>query len=155
MHPLFADRNRTGVTLVESIMVISVLAVAAAASLIMLDGNWHTRREATAATNDVANSLTTARNTAITNQATVAVRRMVSGGIEHLLITEYAGPFRDSMSWVVELGADVEIRGRPAEIQFSPTGTSNERLEWTITHADSVGVVTVAPASGQIQRKLP
>jgi len=136
-------------------MVITVLAIAAVTSLIMLDGDWNSRRSATAATNDVANSMTTARNTAITNQATVAVRRMVSGGVEHLLITEYAGPFRDSKSWVVELGRDVEVRGNPAEIQFSPTGTADRRLEWTVTAAGSVGTVTVAPASGQVQRKLP
>lgn len=137
------------------IMVISVLAIAAVTSVIMLDGDWNSRRTAATATNDVANSLTTARNTAITNQATVAVRRMVSGGVEHLLITEYAGPFRDSKSWIVELGNDVEVRGSPAEILFSPTGTADRRLEWTIENAGSVGVVTVAPASGQVGRKLP
>jgi prepilin-type N-terminal cleavage/methylation domain-containing protein len=155
MHPVARDRIRNGVTLIEMIMVISVLAVAAVTSLIMLDGGWNARRKAASVTNDVANSLTTARNTAITNQATVAVRRMASGGVEHLLITEYAGPFRGSKSWVVELGSQVEVSGSPSEIQFSPTGTANDRLEWTVKHADAVGTVTVAPASGQIQRKLP
>ena len=155
MQSAFHERLRRGITLIETIMVISVLAVAAVTSVVMFDGNWHSRRVATSATNDVANSLTTARNTAITNQATVAVRRMASGGIEHLLITEYAGPFRGSKSWVVELGQDIKVRGGPAEIQFSATGTANDRLQWTIENDGVIGVVSVAPASGQIQRQLP
>lgn len=155
MQSATLERTRTGVTLIETIMVVTLLAIAAVTSVIMLDGTWHTRRVATTATNDVANSLTTARNTAITNQATVAVRRMTSGGIDHLLITEYAGPFRESKSWVVELGPEVEVRGSPSEIQFAATGTSNERLQWTVVNGKSTGTVTVHPASGQIQRKLP
>ena len=73
---------------------------------ILLDGEWVARRGVTAVTNDVANSLITARNTAITNQAMVRVQRLRRSGVEQLLITEDAGPFRSNQSWIVELGDD-------------------------------------------------
>ena len=136
-------------------MVIALLAAAAVASAMLLDGEWVARRSVTAVTNDVANSLITAQNTAITNQATVRVRRVRSNGMEQLLITEDAGPFRTSKSWVVELGRDARLSGAPLEIRFTPTGTANRTLAWTITQSRSSGQVGVAPASGQVNRRLP
>jgi len=149
------NQTRSGVTLIETIMVIALLAAAAVTSSFFLDGEWVARRGVTAATNDVANSLITARNTAIINQATVRVRRDRRRGNERLLITEDAGPFRTSKSWIVELGNQVRLRGRPAEIQFTPTGTANSNLTWNITQSQTSGRVRVAPASGQVNRRLP
>lgn len=147
--------RRNGVTLIETLMVIALLAAAAVASSILLDGEWVARRGVTAVTNDVANSLISARNTAIANQATVRVRRLRRGGVEQLLITEDAGPFRTNKSWTVELGDDVRLRGVPREIQFTPTGTANRNLTWSISQSRSSGEVSVAPASGQVNRRLP
>jgi Tfp pilus assembly protein FimT len=147
--------RRIGVTLIETLMVISLLAAAAVASSILLDGEWVARRGVTAVTNDVANSLITARNTAITNQATVRVQRSRRSGVEQLLITEDAGPFRSNKSWIVELGDNARIRGVPREIQFTPTGTANRSLTWSIRQSRSSGEVSVAPASGQVIRRLP
>ena len=147
--------HRCGVTLIETIMVVALLAAAAVTSSVLLDGEWVARRSVTVVTNDVANSLITARNTAITNQAIVRVRRQRSRGSEQLLITEDAGPFRDNHRWVVELGNDVRLQGSPNEIQFSPTGTANRSLTWSIRQSRSSGEVSVAPASGQVNRRLP
>jgi hypothetical protein len=146
---------RHGVSLIETIMVIALLAAAVVTSSIMFDREWVARRGVTSVTNDVANSLITARNTAITNQATVRVRRARSSGMEQLLFTEDAGPFRPSKNWIVQLGSDVRLRGSPVEIQFTPTGTANRGLTWTISRSRSSGEVSVAPASGQVSRRLP
>jgi Tfp pilus assembly protein FimT len=146
---------RPGVSLIETIMVIALLAAAAVASSILMDGQWIARRTVTSTTNEVANSLILARNTAITNQAIVRVRRSRSRGVERLLFTEDAGPFRTTKTWVVDLGSEVRLRGTPAEIRFMPTGTANRGLSWTITQSRSSGQVAVAPASGQVSRRLP
>ena len=148
-------RQRAGVTLIETIMVVTLLAAAAVTSSILLDGQWVARRSVTAVTNDIANSLITARSTAITNQATVRVRRLRRGGVEQLLISEDAGPFRPGKSWVIELGSDVRLRGGPRVIRFSPTGTANRSLTWSIRQSRSSGQVSVAAASGQVSRRLP
>ena len=147
--------RRIGVTMIETIMVIALLAAAAVASSILLDGEWVARRAVTAVTNDVANSFITARNSAITNQATVRVRRLRQRGVEQLMITEDAGPFRNNKSWIVDLGDDVRLGGSPTEIQFTPTGTANRSLTWSIRQSRSSGEASVAPASGQVNRRLP
>ncbi len=149
------NHQRRGVTLIEAIMVITLLAAAAATSSILFDGQWVAARSVTAVTNDVANTLITARNTAITNQATVRVRRQRQSGIETLLVTQDPGPFRTGNSWTVELDGSVRLGGGPREIQFSPTGTANRNLAWTITQSRTAGQVNVAPASGQVTRRLP
>lgn len=155
MNGTINNQARTGVTMIETIMVIALIAVVAVGSSLLLDGQWVARRGVTAITNDIANSLITARNTAITNQATVRVRHQRIGGIEQLLINEDAGPFRTSESWIVELGNEVRISGSPREIRFTPTGTANANLTWTVTQSRTSGEVSVEPASGQINRRLP
>lgn len=155
MNCQFHTAERPGVTLIETILVIALLAAAAVASSFLLDREWVPRRNVTAVTNDTANTLVTARNTAITNQTIVRVRRDRSRGTERLVITEDAGPYRQSKSWMVELGTDVRLRGNPAEIRFSPTGTAHRAASWSITQSRSRGEVNVAPASGQISRRLP
>ena len=136
-------------------MVITLLAAAAATSTILFDGQWKASRGVTIVTNDVANTLITARNTAITSQATVRVRRQRRGGIEQLLVTQDPGPFRSGNSWTIELGGETRLRGGPREIQFTPTGTANRNLAWTVTQSRTTGQVNVAPASGQVTRRLP
>ena len=148
-------RSRQGVTLIEAIMVITLLAAAAGASLIRMDNQWVARREVTLLTHEIADSLQTARNTAITNQATLRVRRVRQSGLQQLLITEEAGPFRGGNSWTVDLGRDARLRGAPTEIQFYPTGAANRTLDWTITQSRTDGQVTVTPATGQVARRLP
>jgi prepilin-type N-terminal cleavage/methylation domain-containing protein len=148
-------RCRRGVTLIETIMVIVLLAAAAVTSSILLDGQWIARREVTAATNDVAAALIAARNTAITNRAAVRVRRLRNRGLEQLRITEDAGPFGTSKSWIIDLGGDLRLSGSPTEIQFLPTGTASNRLNWSIRQSRSLGRVQVAAASGQVNRQLP
>lgn len=155
MNHAVKNQQRRGVTLIEAIMVITLLAAAAASGSILFDGQWVASRGVTAVTNDVANSLITARNTAITNQATVRVRRQRRSGIEQLLITQDPGPFRSGDSWTVDLGGETRLGGRPSEIRFTPTGTANRNLAWTITQSRTSGQVNVAPARGQVTRRLP
>ncbi|MGI9474560.1 MAG: pilus assembly FimT family protein [Rubripirellula sp.] len=149
------QHRRIGITLIETIMVIALLAAAAVASTVLINGGWAARRNVATTTDDVANALITARNTAITNQATVRVRRLRSGGVEQLVISENAGPYRSDKNWVIELGSDIRLRGTPRELEFMPVGTANRNLAWTVTQADSKGQVTVEPASGQVIRTLP
>lgn len=151
------ESARTGVSLIETIMVITLLGAAALTSSLLLNRDWIARRGITAATNDIANTLTTVRNTAITNQAIVRVRRIRSRGVEQLQITEDAGPFQDGKSWVVDLGDQIRLRGGPRQLRFSPTGTANRSLNWTVRQRRSSlsGQVTVAPTTGQVTRRLP
>ncbi len=136
-------------------MVIVLLSAAAVTSSILLDGQWVARRSVTSVTGDIAETLGAARNTAITNQAVVRVRRLRRGGIEQLLITEEAGPFGAGRNRTVELGSDVRVRGVPRTIRFDPTGSSNRALHWTIRRSRSQGSVDVSPADGQVTRILP
>lgn len=155
MNRIKKQHERRGVTLIEAIMVITLLAAAAATSSILFDGQWKASRSVTVVTNDVANTLLTARNTAITSQTTVRVRRQRVRGMEQLLVTQDPGPFRSGNSWTIELGGDTRLRGGPREIRFTPTGTANRNLSWTITQSRTTGQVNVAPASGQVTRRLP
>ena len=146
---------RTGVTLIETILVLTLLAAASATGLILFDGQWSTRRNVTSATCDVANSLMTARNTAVNSQAVVRVRRDNRNGTAKLLITEQTGPYRDGRSWTFDLGSDVRLRGRPSEFQFRPDGTANRNVSWTVARSGVSGQIEVAPVTGIITRTKP
>ena len=148
-------RLRSGVTLIEAIMVITLLAAAGTISLYRFDRQWMARRNVTAVTNDVANSLITARNTAISSQSTVRVRRARVRGVEQLRITEEPGPLRNGRSWTFDLGNNARVSGRPREIRFRPDGSSNRRLAWRVRRSRTRGQVQVAPGNGQITRVLP
>ena len=136
-------------------MVIALLAAAAVASSVMFDGDFVSRRRVKAATNDLAESLIIARNTAIVNQAGVHVQRTRNRGAETLQIREDAGPFRAGKTWVFELGSDIRLVGKPTQIQFTPTGTADRSLNWTLSESGIKGEVSVLPATGQIKRQLP
>jgi len=149
------SRPPTGVTLIETILVITLLAMASVAGLILFDGQWIARRSATLATTDVAKALTTARNTSINSQANVRVTRENSNGRQQLLIVEESGPYRNGSNWSIDLGAEVRISGRPTTIQFHPDGTTDQALNWNVSQASVAGEVNVAPVSGQVSRILP
>lgn len=155
MHRRLRTYPRPGVTLIEAIMVITLLAAAAATGSIMFDGQWVAGRDVTAVTNDVANTLITARNSAITNQAVVRVRRQRRNGIEQLQMTQESGPFQGEKNWTIQLGGASRLRGGPREIRFTPTGTANRALQWTIRQSRSIGQVNVAPVNGEVTRRLP
>ncbi len=146
---------RKGATLIEAIMVIALLAAAAVASSVLFDGDLVSRRRVAAATNHIAETLSIARNTAITNQATVRVQRARRKGMELLLISEDAGPFRSGKAWVFELGTEIRLAGKPSQIQFAPSGTADRSLSWIVSEAGSKGEISVVPTSGQINRRLP
>ena len=155
MSSVFNHRPRTGITLFEVIIVIGLLATSAATMLVMFDKNWTNRRLVMSVTNDLANSLQTARNTAISNRASVTVQRNQTGGAEKLLITEDAGPFRDSKNWTIEISDTVDLRGNPTEIEFSSTGRASRKVKWRVKYGGLTGIVTVTPLRGEVTRKLP
>ena len=147
--------KRDGVTLIETIMVIVLLSAGAVAGSMLLDGQWVPKRNVTGATNEIAELLRAARNTAITKQATVRVRRLRRGGIEQLVITEDAGPFGTGRTRTVELGGTIRVAGSPRQIRFNPTGSSNRALRWTVRQSRSAGEVNVSPTDGQVTRSVP
>jgi prepilin-type N-terminal cleavage/methylation domain-containing protein len=152
---MLQPRNRAGVTLIETIMVIVVLATAAAGSLMLMDGEWVARRNVKATINAAAESLTMARNTAMTSQTTVHVRLVQAAVATQLIVTQDPGPYRAEQKWTIDLGTDTRVSGSPTDIQFTSTGSANRGLAWTVTQSRSSGEITVAPTSGQVFRRLP
>ncbi|WP_218933859.1 pilus assembly FimT family protein [Rubripirellula lacrimiformis] len=150
-----AGRRTAGVTLIETIMVVTLLAMATAAGSFMLDGNWQGRRNATDATQQVHATLSAARNTAIVNQTNVQVRRFIQSGVQWLAVTEEPGPLRDGKKWEMEIGDTTTIDGSASDIWFKATGTANRGIEWKIRDGDSAGLVVVTPVDGNITQKLP
>ena len=155
MRTPFIRRPKHGITLFEVIIVVGLLTASAAATLIMLDGGWRDRRLVVAATNDVANYLQTARNTAIRNRAVVSVQRVQSGTMEKLRITEDAGPVRGSRNWEVEISDVVDLLGDQATIQFSSSGKPATTTKWKARHGSLTGVVTVYRGWNKVFRKMP
>ena len=90
---------RRAVTLIEAIAVILLLSAAAATSMIYLDNDFLARRTASAATIQVGEVLQLARNTAISHQTNVHVRR----GTTSLTIYQEAGPTQPERTWAIEL----------------------------------------------------
>ncbi len=153
-HPIGAGR-RLGVTLVETIMVVTLLAAAAIAGGFMLDGQWLSRRSATDVTIEVSEALRTARNTAMMNQTVVSVRHDQIRGREILSIIEQAGPMRMGKRWEIDLGDKPAISGAPTEIFFKPIGSADRALEWKIVDGSTAGLVLVTPVDGNVTHKLP
>ncbi len=145
----------TGVTLIETIMVIVLLSAAAIVGTIFLDDQWVARRSTSAATGEVEQTLRAARNTAITNQTIVQVRRQRTGGVERLVVTKQAGPFGPERIHTIDLGSDVRLTGTPRAIRFQPTGSADRILEWHINRSSTRGTVNVTPTDGQVSKQLP
>ncbi len=146
---------RTGVTLIEVIFLIILLAATSVAGLILFDNQWVARQGAKSATIDTAKALSTARNTSINSQATVRVTRGTFNGRQQLLIVEDPGPFRAGNAWEIDLGTAANIAGTPASIQFTSDGSADQRLNWTISQQNVTGEVHVEPVGGLVTRKLP
>ncbi len=144
-----------GVTLIETILVIILLAAASVTGLILFDNQWVARRGATAATIDTAKALTTARNTSINSQAIVRVTRSTTNGRQQLLIVEDPGPLRNGNSWGIDLGTETKVTGSPATIQFQSDGSADKRLRWRVSQQSVAGEVSVTPVGGQVSRTLP
>ncbi len=147
-------RFRTGVTLIETIMVIMVLAMASVGGSLIFSGDWLEGRSTTDATYQIVQTMTEARNTAIMNQTNVNVRHLRSGGHERLQIIEEPGPIRVGKAWEIDLGETVAIDGSPAAIQFYPTGSCNQSLQWKLGSSRSTGIVLVNAINGQVDHKI-
>ena len=147
--------HRSAVTLIETVLVITLLAAAAMSAAVMFDQRWVARRSVASATNDIANSLILARNTAVANRAPVTVRPLRRNGLALLNIEAAAGPLRDAKLWTVSLGSEIRISGSPQSIRFSPVGSTDRGLRWTVQQTQVSGVVTVAARDGNVERTLP
>jgi Tfp pilus assembly protein FimT len=147
--------TRRGVTLIETILVITLLAAASLGGLILFDGQWTARRSVSQVTTDVAGALTTARNTSINSQAMVRVTRGAKNGRQQLVITEDTGPFRAGSTREIDLGDEARVSGRPRTIQFHSDGTANRNVTWKVAQQGVSGTVTVSPVSGQVSQTLP
>lgn len=147
--------TRYGVTLIETILVIALLAAAGVSGLVLFDNQWTARQGAKQVTIDVAGALKSARNTSINSQAAVRVTRNVKDGRQRLVIVQETGPYRNGSSREIDLGAKARISGSPTTIQFAPDGTAHRGLSWKIAQQSVAGKVTVAPVSGQVTRTLP
>ncbi|WP_144057612.1 pilus assembly FimT family protein [Novipirellula maiorica] len=145
---------RTGVTLIEAVMVVVLLSASAIASSFVLRPRWSSERSVTGITHHVADTLMLARNTSITNQADVRVERIRKDGQAMLKISEDAGPIRGGRVSFIELGSQVTVKGSPTAIRFSPLGTVNRSLRWTMIQGDVVGEVRVSPTTGNVQRQV-
>ena len=152
---MFTKSKRNGVTLIEAVMVVVLLSGSAVASSFVLKPRWSSERNVAGVTHHVADTLTMARNTSITNQADVRVERIRKDGQAMLQITEEAGPVRDEKVSFFELGTGVTVSGSPAEIRFSPMGTANRDLRWTIAQGGAVGEIRVSPTTGSVQSRVP
>ncbi|MGB7325590.1 MAG: hypothetical protein WBD31_12020 [Rubripirellula sp.] len=144
-----------GVSLIETILVVMLLASAMVAGSFMLDGQWLSRRGATDLTNHVHETIAMSRNTAISHQTNVLVRHDNVGGHEVLTIAEEAGPFSPGKKWQVDLGEQLKISGSPTEIWFKATGSADRGLEWKISDGVTAGLVLVTAVDGNVTRKLP
>lgn len=147
--------KRNGVTLIEAVMVVVLLSASAVASSFVLRPRWSTQRSVTGVIHHVAEALTMARNTSITNQAGIRVERIRKDGQAMLQITEVAGPIRDERVTWFELGPEVTVEGSPSEILFSPLGTANRDLRWRIIQGGVSGDVRVSPTTGKVQFQVP
>lgn len=141
---------KNGVTLIETILVIMVLSLASVGGLFLLQGDWWQRRTTTNATSEIVQTLHAARNSAVMNQTNVNVRHVRINGRERLQVIEAAGPVRAGKTWEVDLGDRVSIGGSPNEIQFQPTGTCDQSLQWNLDAFTTARVVVVSGIDGRI-----
>ena len=155
MSRLNTPTHRRGVTLIEAIMVIVLLASAAVATSFAMDNQWMAERHVVASTHEVVKTLEAARNTAIMRRSAVRIRRQRVGGVEQLRIREDAGPLGPGKTWITELDPEIRLRGGPREIRFAPTGGANRALRWIVTESRTSAQVNVSPSNGRVTSRLP
>lgn len=172
-----ATSNRNGVTLMEVLLVIMILAASATIGAFRVSGDHGVGRETRAASDQIVELLRTARMTALAKQSTVTLRRRYvprqqAGAIDipaHWVIElgEQPSPIpslqgrgrevREPLQTVVSLSPEIRLLGTPAVIAFDSTGSTPRSAAWTITsrHADRRGLhdveIILDPITGLAQ----
>ena len=152
---LHKQYRRRGVTLIEAIMVVTLLSAAALACSFVLDRDWSSSRNVQQVTSHVSHVLLMARNTALANRADVEVRRVRNGNTEQIEIAEFAGPFRAERRSTFDLGDDIRISGSPSRIRFTPESTADRSLQWTIRQGNSSAEINLNATNTQLTTRLP
>ncbi|MEM9825659.1 MAG: prepilin-type N-terminal cleavage/methylation domain-containing protein [Planctomycetota bacterium] len=141
IQPTCASRNpsasRRGVTLIEVILVITVLAAAATIGAVRVSGDFGGQREVDGCTNLLLQSARFARSAAIRNQATVVLSTQRVDGEDALVILENAGPLGPGREMRIPLSSRVRVNPRSAE--FRMNGSARNQVEWTISASPSSG----------------
>lgn len=145
--------QRRGVTLIEALMVITILAASAAAGVYRVSNRHGAARENLMASQLITQLLHQARVTAIAKQADVTVRRRFISDQKlgsqiipaHWTIDIVQSPSpiptlegttgvarATPMSTSVPISAEVRITGSPSVLQFNSSGSSNRAAQWRV-----------------------
>ncbi len=146
---------RTGVALIEAILVIIVLSLAATAGMIHFDSGFTGRRSVAIETKNLEESLRSVRNTAIMNKTIIRVRQVRTRTGYQLEILESAGPMRDGRQTFVSLQQDLQLTGTSGWVEFRPDGTLSRELRLSIAIRSVRGTLWVNPVNGDISTSLP
>ena len=152
---LTSTPQRHGVTLLEAILAVVILAAGASATLLTLDGDTLDRRRVKTETIAVSRLLAHARNTAMESRGIVRVRYQARNGRTELTITRDQSSLMPEQIWTTLLAEGIRLQGNPREIQFRADGSSNNALRWNIATGRTAGEVTVSAVTGQAQHTVP
>jgi prepilin-type N-terminal cleavage/methylation domain-containing protein len=147
--------ERNGVTLIEVVLVVMILASAAVATSFKIDSQWMARRESRASTYDVSRLISLARNTAIEKQTSVRVSYVGRLGSTQINIVENPGPLTAGRSWSAPISSLASLQGVPSSFQFQADGSANSAVQWNVASNGVQGEITVSPVGGTIQTKAP
>lgn len=149
----FRDRRaaRTaGVTLVEVVMAVLVLSVAATIGVVTFDGRWSDERQLEVDAQHVRQTLRTIRNTAIAKRTELRVNLDTSGG-SSLRVQQAAGPLGPAAAWTVPLDTTTRLRMSPRTLTFRANGSTDRNANVRLSRGTSSANVDVIAVNGVIQ----
>ncbi|MEM9585637.1 MAG: GspH/FimT family pseudopilin [Planctomycetota bacterium] len=146
------ETRRRGVTLIEAILVLVVLATAATVGSFTFQSDWVAGRRVNDLSAELAGLLREARNTAIATGAAVQVTTNRSGGNIEFELIQSAGPLGPEQRWTVPLQTPLRVDTSSRSITFQPSGGADRTLRITVRSDGVADVVEVDAVHGQVTR---
>lgn len=147
--------SRRAVTLVEAILVIIVLSIAAATGLVAFDPGFMARQAVVMETKNLGETLRGIRNTAMLHKTRIRIRRVRARDGDQIEVHELAGPMRDERHSVIPIDSGLRASGTSGWVAFRPDGTLSRRLQLSVYQSTVRGEVAVSPVTGTITTDLP
>jgi len=145
------SKRRRGASLLEVILMMTILAIAATSGMFIAQG-WSGRRQADETARTIEDTLNAAREIAVRNRTSVAVTCERINGRWQLELVENAGPLRraSAVSQKIDLGSQISFARTKSTILFAADSSVSGALSWLPKSAGEAITITVDPKTGSI-----
>lgn len=149
-----ANGFRRGITLVETLLLVAVIAAAATVGLFAIPNRLGQERSINSDVSVIAETLRNASSQAIVGRSMIRVTPEQADGRWRLRWEEADGPVRPARVLTIDLSPESRLRNTQS-VELLPDGSANRAIRWMVRSsranaAGMVGEVTLNPVMAQV-----